>query len=429
VGVTCLVLGIAVSVAGCSGPAGQVRSGPVQVVRISVSATTNWRSHELPSPPGATAASFNGISCASPGNCTAVGEAYFNTANSPQAIAVLETNGKWGPVTVLTMAGAPLSSAAGVSCTPDGACVAVGQIQQQGGRYAFAATEHHGRWAVTQVGTPGFAAAVTLNGVTCVSDGNCVAVGDASMAKGQAPMLATESGGTWRSLTAITPPNGVPQAGGGGDSEQLSSVACSQPGECLAVGDYLTEQDQSHQISRPMAVIESHGRWLHSVAVTVPPDAAAFQIPAGLGGPMYLGYAALESVSCVPRGPCLAVGEYSTAKVSRSGIAVSEMNGKWGPTQELPSLDAVTCNSEYCAALELPGTGNRDAPGIAITYMHGRWSQGTVIRPPANANVHAKLGDGLNLEGLACFPVSGCTAAGSYTDTSAHRDLLIATGP
>jgi hypothetical protein len=61
--------------------------------------------------------------------------------------------------------------------------------------------------------------------------------------------------------------------------------------------------------------------------------------------------------------------------------------------------------------------------------MHGRWSQGTVIRPPANANVHAKLGDGLNLEGLACFPVSGCTAAGSYTDTSAHRDLLIATGP
>jgi hypothetical protein len=211
----------------------------------------------------------------------------------------------------------------------------------------------------------------------------------------------------------------------------LTSVACSQPGECVAVGVYVASLNQSGLVNRPMSVAEVHGHWQRAqpapvpADASVPADATAPPPPVSVlgipGGRLY--DAGLESVSCTPSGSCMALGHYSTTSMGY-GLAVSGSDGRWGPPQALrPLLDHIDCSAGYCVGAE----ESPSRPPVVATYAHGHWGEGELVTPPANAST--ALGHQPMLAGLSCFPGGGCTAAGFFTDDSGHGRLFIATRP
>ena len=83
-------------------------------------------------------AEFRSVSCASVGNCTAVG--FFKKVDGNYvALTMTSTNGVWGQATPVVFAeaqnGYPNSSSYSVSCASVGNCTAVGVFTNVGGGY------------------------------------------------------------------------------------------------------------------------------------------------------------------------------------------------------------------------------------------------------------------------------------------------------
>jgi hypothetical protein len=411
-----------VTAGACMGPAERQGSAPPSVVRMPVGTTSAWRTVALPTPPGASDAKIDGLSCSSPGNCVAAGDGTYG--GSPRTFTVNSANGKWGQPQMLPVQ-SYYSMPTGVSCAPDGSCVVIGYVltgKPFGGE--FAATERHGHWSVVTLpaATPDLTD-VELIAVTCVSDGNCVAVGDAAPLGGNnpvpptvptsyrgytpVPVIAAESGWTWH-LLPVAPPAGVSQDGWSG---QLQSVACSQPGDCVATGYHDVDSELSSLGSREsLTVAELHGQWQRALSVQEPAGSA----PSATG----MQLADLNSVSCVPGGACMAVGGYLSSNPTDAGLVVSGTGGSWGPAQEmLPALGLIGCTTGYCVGVTInPGAQNADPP-IAFRYAHGHWGAGEPVTPPYADQAR---GGPPVLEGLACFPGSGCIAGGYYVDHVFH---------
>ena len=175
---------------------------------------------ETPSPPssGAGTTSLGAISCSSPSACTAV-----DTAGS-----VLERfNGqRW---TVQPTPDASGVEFGGVWCRSATDCTAVGAAK-------FAATriEHWngGAWTVVPSPTPSGYSGVGLESVSCVSSSSCMAVGIAEYpngGSGAAALAERWDGHSW----TITP---VPGPSGNGTWPVLQGVSCTSASDCIAVG-------------------------------------------------------------------------------------------------------------------------------------------------------------------------------------------------
>ena len=120
---------------------------------------------------------FFAVSCVSAGNCTGVGS---DQSTPSQPFYATESNGRWGPATVITISGG--GALGGVSCTAVGACTAVGSDATQ----PIVITETGGTWGpvtvVSSTGTGGL-----FSGVSCPSTGNCTAVGTAGIPRRTSP--------------------------------------------------------------------------------------------------------------------------------------------------------------------------------------------------------------------------------------------------
>jgi len=79
-----------------------------------------------------------------------------------------------------------------------------------------------------------------LFSVDCTSAGNCVAVGLYLDSKGSGqPMIFTETGGVWgQGVEAALPGNAAPETAPFSQFAYLDGVTCTSPGNCVAVGNY-----------------------------------------------------------------------------------------------------------------------------------------------------------------------------------------------
>ncbi len=140
--------------------------------------------------PGLTA--FNGgqstaldaISCRSAGNCTVGGS--YRSGGSTQAFVASETGGTWGspmelPGTETLNAGGS-ATVTGLSCASPGNCAAMGTYADASNdQGAFVAGESAGTWAAA-IEVPGTAAAaapgtIRVNAVSCGAPGDCAVGG------------------------------------------------------------------------------------------------------------------------------------------------------------------------------------------------------------------------------------------------------------
>jgi hypothetical protein len=97
-------------------------------------------------------AGINSLSCASPGNCSATGS-YGLYWKEPQPFVVTEEHGSWGQAQTVPGAPGEIASLASVSCAAPGDCSAVGgyNVDYWGPSYLLVATERHGTWGHAQI--------------------------------------------------------------------------------------------------------------------------------------------------------------------------------------------------------------------------------------------------------------------------------------
>ena len=368
-------------------------------------------------------ASLQSVSCASAGNCTAVGT-YSDSSGGTQGLLLTQTGGTWaaGTEAVLPAGTAPNPDVnlISVSCASAGNCTAVGTYSDSSnGTQGLLLTQTNGTWAAgTEAVLPAGAASnpeILLFSVSCASAGNCTAAGQYVDNSGDAQgLLLTQTGGTWAATEAVPPANAGsdPLAG-------LTSVSCASAGNCTAVGSY-SDSSGTHQ---GMLLTKTAGTWAAGTEATLPAGAA------------FNPFANLISVSCASAGNCTAVGTYTDSSRSTQGVMLTQAAGTWaaGIEATLPA-DAGASPQAVLSSVSCASAGNCTATGgyadssggnqsVLLTQTAGTWTAGAEAVPPAGAGTNPNVGAGP----VSCASAGNCTAAGDYTDSSGSVQAMLLT--
>lgn len=256
---------------------------------------------------------IEGLSCASPGNCTAVGEYYDGAVDEPEIFLLIETEGTWGTA---VQAEPPANAhpnwntiVKGVSCGSVGNCAVVGEyFDASGEMQGLLLNETEGKWGRgVEARLPANASpnpGPFIEEVQCASAGNCTAVGSYidSSENGQG-LLLTESAGTWD--TGVEAP--LPAGSRSGPSLLAGSLSCPSAGDCGYVDGY---RDSSERLEG-LLLTQSQGTWAPALQAKLPLNAGP--------EPEVL----LRSVSCATPGNCTAVGEYTDSSEHRQGLLLT----------------------------------------------------------------------------------------------------------
>ena len=248
--------------------------------------------------------------------------------------------------------------------------MAVGTAVTTSGKHiTFSGSWNGSHWTIhPTVDPPSRGSWRDLNGVSCLSDTACVAVGEygTSATYTTAGLIERWNGHRWRLQYTTHPVRGTYVA--------LESVSCASGSSCVAVGSQTPTED-----GHPIARIWNGTRW-RSGEVPYSEEAAY-----------------LQRVSCPSPTLCIAVGNSNT---SRYAAAVSE---QWDGQRftEIPvALPADTGGSDFygvscgsathCLALGYYGAVDADTPmleawdgshwSVAQTGAPGEWN-GLACRP------------------------------------------------
>jgi hypothetical protein len=348
-----------------------------------------------PSPIGRTSPSpsqtltdsvLNGVTCAGAGDCWAVGFS-GNSTVAKQPLFEHYTGSNW------TIVRAPNPSAGylnGVTCASAGDCWAVGSagISSDGPPLI----EHYtgSRWAVVStlnlnpdfIPTPG-----VLNGVACVSPGDCWAVG---FSGNTLQLIEHFTGTVW---TIVTPNPGLyPHPSRG----LLNGVACASAGGCWAVGVTPIAGN---------ALIEHYTGSNWSLASTPNPST-------GLSG-----------VTCVSAGDCWAAGGLLSTGDSPPLIE-HDAGSSWAivstPSPSPGVLTGVTCTSPRdCWAVGNTFNIQGDQPLIE-RFVGSSWAIVSTANPsPGFANPSSSY-----LKGVACTSPGDCWAVGNTLNIQGDQPLI-----
>jgi hypothetical protein len=271
---------------------------------VSETAST-WEAALEPSLPANAASNpenrMRGISCASAGNCTAVGS-YEDNAGNDEGFLWTETAGTWGPGVEATLPANAGSSSElrQISCPSAESCTAVGEYTNSSDdTEGLMLSETSGTWgtgveAIMPAGARSEPDA-NVHEVQCPSAGNCTAFGNyvASNSEEVDGVFVTETAGVWGAgVKRPLPANAEPQLVVEG------SLSCPSAGNCGYVGNY--KVGAGGFISRALLLTENDGTWGPGINAALPANVT--------GDPG----AFLSSVSCTARGSCTAVGSYNS---------------------------------------------------------------------------------------------------------------------
>jgi len=377
-----------------TGEAGAGIAGVGTAQAISVAAKE--RGAVLPAKPGANVKHADlmfGVSCVGT-PCIAVGGWYYGTKNGEHTLVEMWTGKAWvvepSPYGPKDQALGAVSCAAG---TPTAGCIALGTPTLAG---------YGSHWRVVT-------APNGMNAVSCTSATTCLAVG--ALASLHAPVFATWNGTTWHKGTMhAAPPQGQQV------SVTIDGVSCTSANNCVAVGNYaypltaqpspayrdktLAEQWNGHSWRLLPTVNVSHVNALAAVScasadtcTAVGTNQGQFPLAERWNGSTWrvesmptvstVGYVQLSGVSCPAANFCVASGGYQTEPIAET------WNGtKWRLTQlpEPPGgsthgaqLSGVSCvSSRACVAV---GTDYGIPGAFAERYAGGEWRLSAMRNP------------------------------------------------
>lgn len=338
---------------------------------------------------------FNGVSCLNLDACVAVGRTYgiLGGGYSTYLPLVEQWNGSaWTIVPSPSPDGAVASILNAVSCTASDSCVAVGEwtaVQDyKGGPFDDwqPLTEQWDgtSWAVISSPNPTGSTDTDLNGVSCSSSTECVAVGDWDAPDTQSilePTLVEQWNG---SVWTIQP---SPNASGAYDN-MLQAVSCTAGTACMAVG-----QSYSVPASGGGIDVSTLAEWWNGSAWTLQST------------PTPTSAATLVGVSCASTSVCIAIGRQTGATLEE------QWNGSVWSTQSTANISSYYLLGVSCRAVNACTAVGIDGSGIlagAVYWNGSTWStQATSQPPPVQVSL---TGGPITLAeepfGNGCFPCS-----------------------
>ena len=370
------------------------------------------------------------IGCTAAGSCAAGGDR--QAAGRPiEPMVATRSHGRWSRGIALRLptgaAAQPYARVNGIACRSAGNCVAVGDYEygRSHNLQAFIAIESRGAWARAFTPRPPLGASspvsAQLSAVACARDGSCTAVGSYQDSSGNAQTMAVAKppSGPWRQATEIASP---PNAAGNPDAF-MTGIACSGPGACVAVGNYSVSPTQFEA----MGAIESRGSWHGATEIAAPRGAIAST------------FTAITSVSCLPAGSCLGVGQYAISATQSRAMTVTESKGRLGraaPITAVPRgasprestyLLGVSCRpSGICFAVG--GGRNKAGHSVAVYLVRsgGQW-RAAFLPPPAGATAGQRQLSALY--SVSCTGRAHCSAVGYYDGRSGTPHAEAASTP
>jgi hypothetical protein len=305
-----------------------------------------WRIQPTPDPDPANEAlradnTLAGVSCTSSKVCVAVGE-YNPSSFSPDGIhtvlVAMPLAERWNGVrwSLLTFPSLPSGARAGglsaVSCTSSRICMAVGSSTDFSPLIMFAERWDGTSWSAESMPKPVGATYPFVSGLSCTSSTFCTAVGSYLGAGPDQPFAERWDGSAW----SLEP---LPQVAAPVDTE-LSSVSCTSPSACIAVGQYSTFPFQGTYKSLAE-------RW----------DGTSWSVQSARNASG--GFNELAGVSCTSSRACTAVGD-----TNHQQPLVERWDGTNWSLERTPSaggtrLAAVSCTSSaICTAVSNTVRGN-----------------------------------------------------------------------
>jgi high-affinity iron transporter len=359
-------------------------------------------------------ASLDGVSCAGPSDCMAVGD--FLPLDKDAAAGDPDGDGQathtlaesfdgagWSrvPTPDVGLGGDVLS---GISCPNATRCVAVGYYRAK--PFPLSATEAPpdypliesyagGRWQLVTglIATPNS----VLVSVSCPTTEECVAVGyAASSPKSSQSILLEKFDG--RSWTVVRPPVALRT------TSELDSVSCASTSSCVAVGSSAPVSDPAD--TRPIAeIMEAGGRWV------------AAALPSYGSGP-----GILYDVRCTAGGECVAVGNAATGRRTAGALVLSLDGSTW-------SLDRAALQQTGDTSLTALGCATGDecvAAGISLDTL-----KKVLVRVPATGwDPVAGPATSDNIEAIACvtpaeYVIVGSVMVNTFGNTRALTASLL----
>lgn len=276
---------------------------------------TSWRAERVPNPHGISSSgqvALNAVSCPSTSLCIAVGT---YTANGSEltvsrSFSAVWQNGTWTehPTAIISGVGLDGTDLQGVSCPSLTSCVAVGTYQQGKGSGFLSEQWQGSSWSLIKTPEAPYQS-VSFSDVSCPEVGTCTAVG-ADNAQGPA-MAAELSNGSWTYQNAA------------GSNAALNGVSCPAVDDCVAVG-------QNYAGSESALVDVWHGR-----AWRMEPTS-------------HLAGVELNEVSCPSPTDCTAVGTHNLTQTVTRGIAELWTGGAWTPQRVVDPTSGTALNGVSC---------------------------------------------------------------------------------
>ena len=345
-------------------------------------AGASWEAIEAPAPPDAATnprLSLFSVSCGGPTSCVAVGT-YYDTPGAPRALVETWGGTSWAaakaPVpTDASEAGTYLSS---VSCPRPGSCAAVGwYFTTQGGARGLMDVLSGGVWTATAAPLAAHAdriPGVNLTSVSCSAPGSCVAVGwyEVTGANGATQgLLEMLSDGRWTALEAPLPPGANSLPGNG-----ITSVSCVTNNSCAAFGSYV----DSAGMAQGLLEVLKGGTW---VATEAP-------LPAGVDSSLRVH---LVSVGCANQSSCVVAGYYSEPTGGTEGLLEVWSAGTWTAIKApLPAgmnaspesrLSSVSCSARLgdCLVVGNYYDNSGTDQGLLDSLSSGTWTATAAPQP------------------------------------------------
>jgi hypothetical protein len=354
-----------------------------------------WTIEATPDP-GAPETSLEGVSCTAMTSCVAVGVA-TDADGRDTALAERWDGARWRADPALPGAPTLTTRLHAVSCAGPSACTAVGDAVDANGsnlRTALAERWDGSRWQLQQPAASPEAKEQTLTGVSCPTDGSCVAVGSLVAPKGRRAPLAERWDATGWQLEAAADPAAA------GSSAELDAVSCSSAARCSAAGSL---------DGQPLAEHRDGGRWTSDAT------------PAPAGSP-----AGLTGISCIAAQTCSAVGSLTSPAGYELALALAEDAGPGGWRREAiasPSgatdaeLVGVACTARAaCVAVGNYRSAAGDRRTLAERWDGARWRRLATADPAGSRDSR--------LLGVACLAPDACVAVGSTVDAS-HTEVAL----
>jgi len=192
-----------------------------------------WVDVSVKLPAGSASGDLAWVACASSKSCVTVGS-YANAKDNSVMLAASWNGKTWTTTRPPASASATSAALQGVSCASPADCVAVGWYTRPGaGSIGLSESWNGKKW--TEVAVPKSPGIGALYSVSCASARSCLAVGSGGPAGHSQGTSASDvwNGKSWTFKLVPVPPSG----GGSSAISALQGVSCPSATDCVAVGE------------------------------------------------------------------------------------------------------------------------------------------------------------------------------------------------